>query len=117
MKNYHFKYTATPSQEHADFYIDIRNQHVDIEAENLKEACVAFAEAVDDKWCLSLTKNGLRTARPMYRDRENAEPLQVGLVFNAHTEIEFNNYQFKHRNILLWCEIHEAVNPGFEEVA
>ena len=47
MKTFHFNYSVTPSVSYdkdgnikrADFYIDIRNQHEEIQAENLKEAC------------------------------------------------------------------------------
>lgn len=52
MKTFHFCYTVTPSESYdkegniksADFWIDIRNQHSEIQAENLKEACQAFSE-------------------------------------------------------------------------
>ena len=52
MKTFHFNYTVTPSESYdkdgniksADFWIDIRNQHSEIQAENLKEACQAFSE-------------------------------------------------------------------------
>ena len=111
---YNFTYTATPAEHNQDFYIDIRNQHTEIIADNLKDACNQFAELLDDKWCIRLTKNGIKTASAMYRDRENAAPQQIGYVFNAHTEIEFDNYQWKHRNIMIWTTIQESRYPDFE---
>lgn len=110
---YSFTYTATPAEHNQDFWIDIRNKHTEIIADNLKDACMQFAELLDDKWCIRLTKNGIKTAAPMYRDRENAEPQQVGYVFNAHTEIDFGT-SWKHRNIMLWTTIKESRYPEFE---
>lgn len=105
MKTFHFCYTVTPSESYdkegniksADFWIDIRNQHSEIQAENLKEACQAFSEILSREWCIDLTKNGIKTATGMYRDTdEGAE--QIGLVFKARTEIQFD-YTYKMRNI------------------
>ena len=70
MKTFHFNYTVTPSvlydkegnEKSADFWIDIRNQHSEIQAENLKEACRAFSEILSRNWCIDLTKNGIKTA-------------------------------------------------------
>lgn len=105
MKTFHFCYTVTPSESYdkegnikmPDFFIDIRNQHSEIQAENLKEACQAFSEILSREWCIDLTKNGIKTATGMYRDTdEGAE--QIGLVFKARTEIQFD-YTYKMRNI------------------
>lgn len=68
MKTFHFNYSVTPSVSYdkdgniksADFYIDIRNQHEEIQAENLKEACQAFSEVLSRNWCIDLTKTVLK---------------------------------------------------------
>lgn len=121
MKTFHFCYTVTPSESYdkegnikmADFFIDIRNQHSEIQAENLKEACQAFSEILSREWCIDLTKNGIKTATGMYRDTdEGAE--QIGLVFKARTEIEFD-YTYKMRNIQVWTSIREEFVPDFEK--
>lgn len=121
MKTFHFSYTVTPSESYdkegnvkrADFWIDIRNQHSETQAENLKEACQAFSEILSRDWCIDLTKNGIKTAEGMYRDTdEGAE--QVGLVFKARTEIEFD-YAYKRRNIRVWTSIREEFIPDFEK--
>ena len=113
MKTFHFSYTVTPSESYdkdgnvkrADFWIDIRNQHSEIQAENLKEACQAFSEI--------LSRNGIKTATGMYRDTdEGAE--QVGLVFKARTEVEFD-YTYKRRNIQVWTSIREEFIPDFKK--
>ncbi len=120
MKTFHFNYTVTPSESYdkegniksADFWVDIRNQHSEIQAENLKEACQAFSEILSRNWCIDLTKNGIKTAHAMYRDTdEGAE--QVGLVFKARTEVEFDN-AYKRRNIQVWASIREEFIPDFE---
>lgn len=121
MKTFHFCYTVTPSESYdkegniksTDFFIDIRNQHSEIQAENLKEACQAFSEILSREWCIDLTKNGIKTATGMYRDTdEGAE--QIGLVFKARTEIEFD-YTYKMRNIQVWTSIREEFVPDFEK--
>lgn len=121
MKTFHFCYTVTPSESYdkegnikmADFFIDIRNQHREIQAENLKEACQAFSEILSREWCIDLTKNGIKTATGMYRDTdEGAE--QIGLVFKARTEIQFE-YTYKMRNIQVWTSIREEFVPDFEK--
>lgn len=121
MKTFHFCYTVTPSESYdkegnilsADFLIDIRNQHSEIQAENLKEACQAFSEILSRNWCIDLTKNGIKTATGMYRDTdEGAE--QIGLVFKARTEVEFD-YTYKRRNIKVWASIREEFVPDFEK--
>lgn len=119
MKTFHFNYSVTPSVSYdkdgniksADFYIDIRNQHEEIQAENLKEACQAFSEVLSRNWCIDLTKNGIKTAEGMYRDTDEG-PEQVGLVFKARTEIEFD-YAYKRRNIQVWASIREEFIPDF----
>lgn len=121
MKTFHFCYTVTPSESYdkegnikmPDFFIDIRNQHSEIQAENLKEACQAFSEILSREWCIDLTKNGIKTATGMYRDTdEGAE--QIGLVFKARTEIRFD-YTYKMRNIQVWTSIREEFVPDFEK--
>lgn len=119
MKTFHFNYTVTPSESYdkegniksADFCIDIRNQHSEIWAENLKEACQAFSEILSRNWCIDLTKNGIKTAEGMYRDTDEG-PEQVGLVFKARMEIEFD-YAYKRRNIQVWASIREEFIPDF----
>lgn len=121
MKTFRFCYTVTPSASYdkegkinmADFFIDIRNQHSEIQAENLKEACQAFSEILSREWCIDLTKNGIKIATGMYRDTdEGAE--QIGLVFKARTEIQFE-YTYKMRNIQVWTSIREEFVPDFEK--
>lgn len=121
MKTFHFCYTVTPSESYdkegnikmADFFINIRNQHSEIQAENLKEACQAFSEILSREWCIDLTKNGIKTATGMYRDTdEGAE--QIGLVFKARTEIQFE-YTYKMRNIQVWTSIRKEFVPDFEK--
>lgn len=119
MKTFHFNYTVTPSESYdkegnvksADFWIDIRNQHREIQAENLKEACRAFSEILSRDWCIDLTKNGIKTATGMYRDTDKGAE-QIGLVFKARTEIEFD-HTYKRRNIQVWASIREEFIPDF----
>lgn len=121
MKTFHFCYTVTPSESYdkegniksADFFINIRNQHNEIQAENLKEACQAFSEILSRNWCIDLTKNGIKTATGMYRDTDEGPEL-IGLVFKARTEIEFD-YAYKRRNIQVWASIREEFIPDFEK--
>lgn len=119
MKTFHFSYTVTPSESYdkdgnvkrADFWIDIRNQHSEIQAEKLKEACQAFSEILSRNWCIDLTKNGIKTATGMYRVTDEGDE-QVGLVFKARTEVDFD-YTYKRRNIQVWISIREEFIPDF----
>jgi hypothetical protein len=121
MKTFHFSYTVTPSESYdkdgnvkrADFWIDIRNQHSEIQAENLNEACQAFSEILSRNWCIDLTKNGIKTATGMYRVTDEGDE-QVGLVFKARMEVEFD-YTYKRRNIQVWTSIREEFIPDFEK--
>lgn len=121
MKNYSFVYSVTPSvsydkegnEKTPDFYVDISHYHEDIFAESLGDACKVFSEVLSRRWCIDLTKNGIKTAEGMYRDTESG-PVQVGLVFKARTEIEFDRV-FKRRNILVWASIREEHLPDFKK--
>ena len=121
MKTFHFNYTVTPSvlydkegnEKSADFWIDIRNQHSDIQAENQKDACRPYTAILTRNWCIDLTKKKKKTAEGVYRDTDKGvEP--VGLVFKARTEIEFD-YAYKRRNIRVWASIREELIPDFEK--
>ena len=121
MKTFHFSYTVTPSESYdkdgnvkrADFWIDIRNQHSEIQAENLNEACQAFSEILSRNWGIDLTKNGIKTGTGMYRVTDEGDE-QVGLVFKARMEVEFD-YTYKRRNIQVWTSIREEFIPDFEK--
>ena len=49
----------------------------------------------------------------MYRDADKGAE-QIGLVFKARTEIEFD-HAYKRRNIQVWASIREEFIPDFEK--
>ena len=117
MSEYMFRTTATMKDyNRAKWWIApeiIRTKYID--AENIREALKEYAEEVKEHDYITISANALRTKSPMYRDRPNGQPEQVGYVITASTEMQYDNGHWATQYINLWIEISKLESVDFEE--
>ena len=117
MSTYMFRTTATMKEYNAkQWWIAsdiIRTKY--ITADNLREALKAYAEEVTEKDYITISANALRTKSPMYRDRPNGQPEQVGYVITASTEMQRDNGSWTTQFIDLWVSVDKLESVDFEE--
>lgn len=114
MKTYNFNYTVTPKEGDNSWWCDIRHKDWECEAETLEEAKEMFADALNNMWCVEISKTARKNPEKMYRDRKDAPPKVVGYVFTGHHDVEFES-GWKQRICWVWTEIREMNYP--EELA
>lgn len=90
METYIFKTTATMKEyNRRKWWIDSGIvPEMKITAENLKTALAEYRQRVEDQHYISISNNAMRYKNPMYIDRADGEPLQVGYVITAKTGFE-----------------------------
>lgn len=115
MTNYIFRTYATMKEYNASRYwinSDIVKDF-NITAENVNQALTIYADRVKAAAYIDITKNALKTKKPMFIDTE-AGPLQTGYVITGITEIEKGNYNgWTKQFIDLWVEIITTVDTEF----
>ena len=117
MSTYMFRTTATMKPYNAkQWWIAsdiIRTKYIN--AENTREALKAYAEEVRECDYITISANALRTKSPMYRDRPNGQPEQVGYVITASTEMQRDNGSWSTQFIDLWISVDKLERVNFEE--
>ena len=117
MNKYMFRTTATMKEYNAKhWWIEsdiIRTKY--ITADNLREALKAYAEEVTEKDYITISANALRTKSPMYRDRPNGQPKQVGYVITGKTDFQRENGSLTTQFIDLWVSVDKLESVDFEE--
>ena len=117
MSEYMFRTTATMKDyNRAKWWITpdiIRTKYIN--AENIREALQAYAEEVTEKDYITISANALRRKSPMYRDRPNGQPQQVGYVITASTEMQHDNGHWTTQYIDLWVDVSKLESIDFEE--
>ena len=117
MSEYMFRTTATMKPYNAkQWWIAsdiIRTKY--IEAENTREALKAYAEEVTKKDYITISANALRRKSPMYRDRPNGQPEQVGYVITGKTDFQRDNGSLTTQFIDLWVSVDKLESVDFEE--
>lgn len=85
METYIFKTTATMKEyNRRKWWIDSGIvPEMKITAENLKTALAEYRQRVEDQHYISISNNAMRYKNPMYIDRADGEPLQVGYVIGV----------------------------------
>lgn len=119
MYTYIFKTTATMKEyNQKKWWIDsgiIRE--IQITAENLKTALEQYRQIVEEKHYISISNNAIKNKSPMYIDRPDGEPLQVGFVITGKTEFEDRSaYRWSMQYIDLWVSVYTVTTPDFEGV-
>lgn len=115
MKTFNFTYTVTPKEGDDSWWIDIRKQNFECDAETLDEAKQKFVEMMSDKWCVEISKSAAKRPEKMYRDRKNMPPQVVGYVYTGHYDVDWGNGEWKNKVCWVWTEIREMEYP--EELA
>ena len=119
METYIFKTTATMKEyNRRKWWIDSGIvPEMKITAENLKTALAEYRQRVQDQHYISISNNAMRYKNPMYIDRADGEPLQVGYVITAKTGFEDrDNYRYTDQYIDLWVTVYAVTVPNFEGV-
>lgn len=89
-----------------------------IEADGLSNAIKAYAEWVEDENYITISKNAIKSRRPMYRNTKDGSEKQIGFIFTAQSEFN-NDYKptdkcWVKQYIDLWVEIITVVETNFE---
>lgn len=114
MKNYILKtYTTMKEYNQSKYWInsDIVKEYF-ITAENINQALKMYVERVKNDAYIEITKNAIKTKKPMFIDTSNGT-LQTGYVITGITEIEKDYCNYTKQYIDLWVEILTVVDTKF----
>lgn len=78
-------------------------------AESVESALKVWFDHVESKACLSISKTARKKREPIFIDTPTGD-VQVGYIFVAPTEVDFN-YKLKRRRVHIWATINEIINP------
>ena len=116
MKTYLFKTTATMKEyNRRKWWIDgnvVTEKR--ITAESLKAALDQFAEMVEEKHYITISRNALSNKSPMFIDGAVGEPVQVGYVITGKTDFQDAFGRWSGQYIDLWMEILSVSPVDFE---
>ena len=88
-----------------------------ITAESLKAALDQFAEMVEEKHYITISRNALSNKSPMYIDGAAGEPVQVGFVITGKTDFQDDFGRWSGQYIDLWVEVLAVSHIDFEREA
>lgn len=113
---YIFKTTATMKPHNCkNWWIDrdiIREKR--IEAENVREALELYRESVNDRDGVEISRNAIKNREPMYIDRADGEPEQIGFVITGKTDFDKGDYSgWSTQYIDLWVTVLTVVKTDF----
>ena len=117
MTNFIFKTTTTMKEyNYKKWWID-RNviPEIRIKAENLKDALEQYREIVNDKYCVEISRNAIKTKSPMYVDTTANEAKQVGWVITGKTDFNDDYYRWVSQYIDLWVTVLTVVDTDFSD--
>lgn len=115
MKNFIFKTTATMKEYNCrKWWIDgniVTEKR--IAAENMKQALAKFAEMVEEKHYITISKNALANKSPMYIDTAAGEAKQIGFVITGKTDFQDDFGRWSGQYINLWVEVLTIADTEF----
>lgn len=85
-----------------------------IEADDLNIAIEIYAERVEGEDYIAISKNAIKSRRPMYRHMKDGSEKQIGFVFTAQSEFNDDYKRWVKQYIDLWVEIITVVETNFE---
>jgi len=117
MTNYEFDTTCTMKEyNNKKWWIDSGYvRRINIEAENLKSAILQFRDELENRYYISVSNNAIRNKNPMYIDRKENTPLQIGYVFTGKCDMQYDNGTWSAQYIDLWVRIRETKEIDFME--
>ena len=113
MKRYLFDTSTTMKPYNAKkWWIDFATvSPLIVEAENITEALKKYQTTLKEKYGITITNNGLKTAEPMYIDDKDGNAIQTGLVITAKTEfLDDNSHKWTSQYIELWTSVNILQN-------
>jgi len=79
---------------------------IEIEAISLKDALEKYAQIVEEKHCIGISKNALKTKRPMFIDTKDGRTIQTGYVITGSSIFHDDEARkWTTQYIDLWVEI------------
>lgn len=114
---YIFKTTATMKEYNRKYWwIDagiITEKR--IIADTLNDALRLYAEQVEEKHYISISKNALKEKRGMYVDTVSDRAKQISYVITGKADFQKDNYKWVQQYVDLWVEILTVSTPDFPE--
>jgi len=86
---------------------------VRVQAENVKAALQLYRDAVQDRECITISKNALKNPAPMFIDGEDGEPEQIGYVITGKTDFDNDGRGWVSQYIDLWVTVEQVAAPVF----
>ena len=78
-----------------------------VQAKSIKEAINKWADVVEDKDYIKISKTARKSPEKMYVDTPDGNAKQVGFVFTASTEIQDDRTgKWKKVNLKLWTNVN-----------
>lgn len=107
MKTYRFETTATMKEyNRRKYWIDAGIvRPVKVQAENVKAALQLYRETVESRDYIQISDNAIKNPAPMYIDQKSGDPLQVGYVITAATDIYTDDGRSTKQYIDLWVDV------------
>ena len=90
-------------------------RRITIEAENLKSAILKYREELKEKYYVTVSNNAIKNRNPMYIDRKNDSPLQIGYVITGQSDFQRNNGTWTTQYIDLWISIQKISEIDFDK--
>jgi hypothetical protein len=111
MNTYLFTFNCVPS-DNSWWTTYNKNNYFKTSASSLKEAEEYFFAYLEEKLYFVISKTARKKYNKMYRDTKEGRPFQVGKVFKASTEIEWNEkIHWKKVFADIWTEVNILNNP------
>ena len=115
MNTYRFETTATMKpHNNKNWWIDpgiVRP--VKIQAENVKAALQLYRETVESRDYIQISNNAIKNPAPMFIDQKDGDPLQVGYVITAATDIYRDDSTSTKQYIDLWVDVSRLAPVDF----
>lgn len=114
--NYIFKTTATMKEyNNKKWYIDggiVSDMRID--ADSVENALEIYRERVEEKNCITISKNAIKNKSEMFVDLSDGSIKQVGYVITGKTEFDRGDYTgYSTQYIDLWVTILTVVDTVF----
>ena len=114
--NYIFKTTATMKEyNNKKWYIDggiVSDMRID--ADSVENALEIYRERVEEKRCITISKNAIKNKSEMFVDLSDGGVKQVGYVITGKTEFDKGDYTgYSTQYIDLWVTILTVVDTVF----
>ena len=114
--DYIFKTTATMKEyNNKKWYIDgdlISDMR--ITADNVENAIAIYRNRVDEKYCVSISRNAIKNKSDMFVDTPDRGVKQVGYVITGKTEFDKGDYTgYSTQYIDLWITIITVADTVF----